>query len=304
MGPPPLDLLPAGCLVTSLTRELRYANAFFQSDLGLAPADLLGQSLDRLLTPASCIFYESYMHPTLLTEGACSEVSLTVRSGTGARIPVVVNLRVWQAEEPLVIWTLMRAENRDKIHEALRQARESLQANAKRLEEMAYTDALTGLSNRRAFEVQAESAIAEAGRTGQPLVLALIDIDHFKTFNDDYGHAVGDDILRTLGQRLAELKGEAVTIARYGGEEFMCCLPGADLHAGQDFASAVHRAVAEIEVQGRGVTVSIGLAPRPGGSRLALEALIKLADLALYKAKAAGRNRTVTCLDRGCDPAR
>ena len=119
---PSLDLLPAGCLVTSLARDVRFANAFFRSDLGLDPAELTGRPLDALLTPASRIFYESYLHPMLLTEGLCTEASITFISGQGERVPVVVNARLLPGPDPMVIWCITRAENRDKIYEDLRQA--------------------------------------------------------------------------------------------------------------------------------------------------------------------------------------
>lgn len=296
---PSLDSLPVGCFVTSLAREVRFANAFFQEDLGFKMVDLTGRSLDTLLTRASSIFYESYLHPALLTEGSCTEVSITVISGKGERIAVVANLRLLPGVEPLVIWCFMRAEKRDKIYEDLLKARETLQANAKRLEELAFTDDLTGLPNRREFEVRAEREIGAAERSGQPLVLALIDIDHFKAVNDSYGHAVGDAVLREFGQKLLGISGKGELVARYGGEEFMCCLSGTDAFGALEFARRVRSVVETVDVQGGNVTVSIGISIMQPGSGLDLAALIKFADLALYEAKATGRNRTVTFTEDG-----
>lgn len=296
---PSLDLLPAGCLVTSLARDVRFANAFFRSDLGLDPAELTGRPLDALLTPASRIFYESYLHPMLLTEGLCTEASITFISGQGERVPVVVNARLLPGPDPMVIWCITRAENRDKIYEDLRQARETLQVNAKRLAELASTDALTGRPNRREFESRAERDIRSAERCGQSLGLVLIDIDHFKKINDNYGHAVGDDVLRNLGLKLLDVSRKHELVARYGGEEFICCLYGAEETSALAFANRIRVAVRTIDVKGRGVTVSIGIAIRPSGSGFGLAAMTNRADLALYQAKSAGRDLIVSYNETG-----
>lgn len=290
---PSLDLLPSGCLVTSLARVVQFTNTYFQSDLGFDPNALNGQPLDVLLTPASRIFYDSFLHPTLLTEGQCSEASLTLISGQGKRVPVVANLRLLAGKDPLVIWSIMRAENREKIYDELRNARETLQANAIRLEKLASTDDLTGLPNRRDFESKVVKDIKTADQFGLPIAVVMIDIDNFKSFNDTYGHAVGDEVLHKFGCKLATVVKSHERIARYGGEEFICSLNGADAADAQAFAERVRDAVATIPARGRRLTVSIGISVRPPQSELDVYGLTKFADLALYEAKTTGRDRAV-----------
>ncbi|GJD60301.1 sensor domain-containing diguanylate cyclase [Methylobacterium frigidaeris] len=166
------------------------------------------------------------------------------------------------------------------------------------------TDALTSLPNRRHFTETFERTFAEVRRCGGSLALLVVDADHFKRYNDRYGHAVGDRVLRELARALEpSARRPADLVARVGGEEFAILLPDADADGAARVAQAVHEAVAGLRVEAEGVgigpiTVSIGLAsgrPRDGGSTAEL---FRLADAALYAAKAEGRNRT--CSARAC----
>jgi diguanylate cyclase (GGDEF)-like protein/PAS domain S-box-containing protein len=175
----------------------------------------------------------------------------------------------------------------------------------KKLEEqllaMAHTDGLTGLANRRAFDAELERAWAETLRTSSQMSLLLLDLDHFKSFNDTYGHQVGDDCLRAVASAIGRAPLEAdAFVARYGGEEIAIILPGANAERALIAAECTRRAVQELTVPHRGsplggrVTASIGAATalaRIGGTMRMPEALLASADAALYKAKRNGRNR-------------
>ncbi len=154
-----------------------------------------------------------------------------------------------------------------------------------RLEGLARTDALTGVANRRALDETLPVALAGARRTGQPLSIAMLDLDHFKRYNDEHGHQAGDDLL----QRTAAVWEEAVRpgdmLARYGGEEFLATLPSCDPHGAVVVADRLRAVVPGSQ------TASVGTATWDGVETL--EALIARADAALYQAKAAGRDRTV-----------
>ncbi len=162
------------------------------------------------------------------------------------------------------------------------------------------TDPLTGLANRRRFEAALADAGADARRTGNPLSLLVVDADHFKRFNDRYGHAVGDEVLKGLAACLsASVHRPGDLACRVGGEEFALILPGTDEAGALRVADEVHAQVSGLAVGSAGiepgtVTVSIGLA----SGIHQVHDLYGRADAALYEAKANGRNRT------RCAPAR
>ncbi|MEQ9691774.1 MAG: diguanylate cyclase [Bauldia litoralis] len=179
-----------------------------------------------------------------------------------------------------------------------KQAEASLSELNERLEALARTDALTGLLNRRAFDEALEHEFRRGARTAAPLSLLMIDVDHFKAFNDTYGHPAGDDCLRKLAQCLQQtIKRPADTAARYGGEELAAILPdtspeGAVLLA-EDFRNAVRELAIPHSGSDKGiVTVSIGVSTLGRGSTIgAHDDLVHRADEALYAAKEAGRDR-------------
>ncbi|MFC7051947.1 GGDEF domain-containing protein [Hansschlegelia quercus] len=158
----------------------------------------------------------------------------------------------------------------------------------------ASTDSLTGLFNRRAFVERADAAVAASRSTQAPLSVLMIDIDHFKAINDRFGHAVGDQVLKTVAQRASEGLRREDVFARLGGEEFAVLLPGADRAQATMIASRLHAAIsnAPMTVNGHtiGVTVSVGGAMLRG-SDLDADVLVDRADGGLYAAKANGRNR-------------
>jgi len=168
------------------------------------------------------------------------------------------------------------------------------------LEKLSRQDGLTGIANRRYFDSYLQTEVRRAARERQSLALILADVDHFKAFNDHYGHQAGDDCLRqvasalsTAGRRPADLA------ARYGGEEFAMVLPGTGVDGAVDVAQAVSRVIADLAISharsaaGRNVTLSQGIASLTPEKETASEDLIQRADQALYQAKQQGRNRYV-----------
>ena len=169
----------------------------------------------------------------------------------------------------------------------------------------AETDTLSGLLNRRGFEDRAEKALQRAQRAGLPAVLVTADLDHFKRINDSYGHAVGDEVIRTFARILRESADDNAIIGRLGGEEFVTCLCGANLATGRLYAETVRAAFASLSFAALGVSHpisgSFGVAAQaPGAS---LSELFRHADTALYRAKSAGRNRVVTAPPDPTGPA-
>jgi diguanylate cyclase len=172
-----------------------------------------------------------------------------------------------------------------------------LRENLEQVRRDAMTDGLTNLANRKSFDESLETACAEADANGQPLCLGIIDIDHFKGFNDTWGHQIGDQVLRYVSSVIGRMGASPRMAARYGGEEFAVIFPA-------EQASVAHAVLEElrVEVSSRAlkrrstnedlgaITVSSGLAERHPGEPSA--SLVARADTALYGSKHAGRNRT------------
>ncbi|KAA2229685.1 sensor domain-containing diguanylate cyclase [Pseudomonas brenneri] len=165
------------------------------------------------------------------------------------------------------------------------------------LSELAATDPLTGLANRRTLDQRLNLEWDRAQRSGEPLTLLMIDVDHFKAFNDRHGHQGGDEALRSVAQVIeSNIRRPADLAARYGGEEFAVILPNTDSQGAQVIAEHIRSSVEHLpRVAGdtQPVTVSIGLSSWHKRSNASLEELLLSADRALYEAKDGGRNRTV-----------
>jgi diguanylate cyclase (GGDEF)-like protein len=168
------------------------------------------------------------------------------------------------------------------------------------LERLAAHDGLTGLTNRRGFDERLDAELSRAIRDQQSMALIMIDVDHFKRFNDTYGHQLGDECLREVASGLltAVLRPSDL-VARYGGEEFAVILPSVDQAGAYAVAERIRESIAALAIVHSGndalgvVTVSVGLAcgvPSRGTNE---KDLITLADKALYQAKRSGRNRVV-----------
>jgi two-component system, cell cycle response regulator len=175
-----------------------------------------------------------------------------------------------------------------EVHQELVAAREALRSQAVR-------DPLTGLFNRRYMGEALERELRRAEHGGQPVSLVMLDVDHFKRFNDLSGHQAGDDVLVRVGSLLQARTRREDIACRYGGEEFLLILPGAPLEAARRRAEELRRVVREmtVEHQGQGlgrITVSAGAAcfPEHGGTS---DELLRAADVALYRAKELGRDR-------------
>lgn len=178
----------------------------------------------------------------------------------------------------------------------LRRAHTDLRVANKRLEILAASDALTGLANRRAFDAAMALELGRAGRAGSPFSLLLVDADHFKKYNDHYGHQSGDACLKAIALVLkSALRRPADLAARYGGEEFALLLPDTDNEGAAAVAESVRAGVSALHLPhaqspfGR-VTVSIGVATIVPRKRDKACALVEPADKALYRAKAQGRD--------------
>ena len=162
--------------------------------------------------------------------------------------------------------------------------------------ELAMQDALTGLSNRRHFVPAAQRELDLAQRHGQPLAMLLLDVDHFKSINDAFGHLSGDSVLVDVAKRCQSALRSTDLLARWGGEEFIMLLPNTPLAHARQLAERVREAIVSappIRINGQEVrvTASLGAAGITSDQTCSLDELIKWADIAMYQAKSGGRDR-------------
>jgi diguanylate cyclase (GGDEF)-like protein len=163
------------------------------------------------------------------------------------------------------------------------------------LVDMSSSDALTGLANRRSFDLALARELDRVARSGESAVLLSLDIDHFKRINDTWGHAAGDEVIKTVARVLNETVRPMDTVARVGGEEFAVVLPNCPLEFGGTVAERIRRKIENTSItvghgQQVGVTVSIGGALAPPWVRSSAGLWSQRADLQLYRAKSSGRN--------------
>ena len=315
----PLNQLPCPVLVTDNSGSIMHANACMTKLVG----DVCSQQTMEMFFPRSSqIFLQTHVWPTLFRDGSVREIYLHIHDANKARVPVLLN-----CEKSIVdgaehyYWVFFVALERSRFETELLQARshaDHLAANLTRanaeletvhqqlldraqkleranfeLARLSYSDPLTGLANRRALDNTVTDW--QASPTSSHMAsLLLVDVDYFKAVNDQHGHDEGDRVLVLLANKLElSLRAEDLAV-RYGGEEFALWLPATDREGAERIAQRVHAHVRDILVSNQPVTVSIGVASvRDITGPELIHRLIEQADKALYRAKAAGRNRTV-----------
>lgn len=202
----------------------------------------------------------------------------------------------------LVKATEKAAVNNQTLQSHLEETRSEtslLREELEKVRQESQLDSLTGLFNRKMLTTTLEDRIVESQQSGEPLSLLMFDIDHFKKFNDNFGHLIGDEVIRRVAGSLRKHIRGTDLAARFGGEEFTVVLPDTDLEGAVTVAKTIHSAISKLSLVKKstqerlpGITVSVG------ASVLSLkdssESLIERADQALYQAKEAGRNRIVT----------
>ena len=235
-----------------------------------------------------------------LETGECiGEISLILDQQNPSAFVVASEAATVLAIPDQMLWTLLDESpqiTRNLLNILAQRARHG-HATILAREQHAYTDGLTGLHNRRWLEITYVRLQKRLQFDQRSLCLIMIDVDHFKRVNDNYGHSVGDKVLCEVAQALLNLMRPNDIVTRYGGEEFIVLLPEVELRGAMTIAERLRAGIATMTLDGDGlaalaVTVSLGVAsmqPNDG-----LEALITRADAALYRAKTGGRNRIST----------
>jgi diguanylate cyclase (GGDEF)-like protein/PAS domain S-box-containing protein len=276
-----------------LDRTIHYVSPSIQRVYGWAPADAQGGTMEQFVLAEDMPKVMASIEDALIPGTEHHIVTVRLRCKDGSIVWTEGNSRVIRdasSGDVVEFVVVLRDITARKLLED-------------RLLALAATDGLTGLANRRAFDEALEREWRRTLREGTQMSLLLLDIDHFKNFNDLYGHQVGDDCLRAVAQAALGAVRQTDTVARYGGEEIAIILPRVDGPGAAETAEKVRAAIeglrlthAENPEGGGCVTASIGAATalaRAGGTMRMPEGLLMAADHALYKAKHAGRNRVV-----------
>jgi diguanylate cyclase (GGDEF)-like protein/PAS domain S-box-containing protein len=276
-------------------------------------ADMLGYTLEEMkhlsVREISADFDQSLAIAERLIAGEQIPMyERRFRKKDGQIFPVEISIGlVWDANgNPMHIQSVVRdISQRKQAEETIKTANDQLQARVAEVEqlqvelrEQALHDPLTGLYNRRYLNEALAHEIQRAGRDGGAVSIILMDIDHFKTINDTYGHPVGDSVLIKIARLITKQARSSDIICRYGGEEFLMVLPGATPDLAAKRADDIRRTCADAHVQHTGenlsVTLSFGVAAYPEHGQTA-EQIITNADIALYTSKQTGRNRVTIC---------
>jgi diguanylate cyclase (GGDEF)-like protein len=218
------------------------------------------------------------------TDNAALLATNRMNAASASALALLVSILLWR-----------RYVQAELLQRALEESNQQLERQRAELETLATRDPLTGLFNRREFVRLAEEELARARRNHSALSLLMIDLDHFKTINDRFGHPAGDDVLRNVAELMARSVRQTDRVARFGGEEFMLLLPDTSAADALHLANKLRHKLADTPIASIGapVTASMGLACMPAGKTLALDTLLRQTDRALYQAKHMGRNRTV-----------
>ena len=282
---------PSGCivLVNSQTEKL----------FGYLRAELIGQPVEMLVPEdlrEAHVRHRSTFHAEHGARAMGSGLDLFARRKDGGIFPVEVSLSPLETEQGILVSSAIRDVT------ARRRLEQELRAANAELSRLADLDALTGLANRRHFDRRLVSEWSRAARLNRhlrfPVALVLLDVDHFKAYNDLYGHLAGDECLRRVAEVLrAATHREGDLAARYGGEEFACLLPGTDQEGAWSVAEAIRLQIEELAIPHGApgasptLTISAGVAAHAPLPEMTPDQLLEAADLALYSAKAMGRNR-------------
>jgi diguanylate cyclase (GGDEF)-like protein/PAS domain S-box-containing protein len=279
-----------------LDRVLRYVSPSSFNLLGWLPEEMIGRRVEDFMLPED--------HPVMDT------IAVVLRSGNGEHPPVSVRMKkksgsvLWMEVNIRLVKDAVTGEPTQAVI-VMRDIYERKLLEDK-LSALALTDGLTGIANRRAFDEALDREWKRTLREGSQISLLLLDLDHFKLFNDGYGHQVGDDCLRAVAAAVTGAVRTTDIVARYGGEEIAIILPSAASAGAIETAEKVRSAIEALQLTHAGnpegggwVTASIGVATalaRQGGTIRMPESLLLAADNALYKAKNEGRNRLATTL--------
>lgn len=314
-----LRLAPGGLLALDHEGYIIEVNDTFLKEVGYKKEELVGHHLEFLCNSVGKLMFHSYFYPKVNLNGEIREFLVTFHHSNGQAVPFLMNGRRYKVGHHyrIDIVTLpmtRRMEYEQELRQAKEQLETVLQEKEKVLAELqkindeiqlkqlrlteinnhlilaSNTDTLTGIFNRKYMQETLVQLVYQFWKTGAVFSLLLLDIDHFKSINDTYGHLVGDQVLMKLASLLKEHAQKEYTAARYGGEEFVILLPGLAEEEAIQVAEQVRMTVEETQWEEiDGLTISVGVSTSAGKDDQL--SMLKKADDALYTSKHNGRNR-------------
>lgn len=294
------EYTPDALLVIDQAGLITMANAQAETLFGYDRSELIGQPVEILIPPRFTAHHpkhrtqfmsESHNRPM----GATSSLFAQRKDGNEFPVDIMLSPMIIDGHH-FVLCVARDITERKAAEDALRQKTEELQKLHTRLETLANRDSLTGLFNRRAFYEHTEQMLRSAHRRHETMALMMLDLDHFKRVNDQFGHAEGDLVLQRVAAALLATARENDIVARFGGEEFVVAVLGANEDESLAAAERLRAAIAAIHDLKRPITASIGVTTyTPQQAKravsLILAELLDQADHALYFAKNHGRNQ-------------
>lgn len=295
-----LDSSPTAVFLVEQTGTISYSNHLAEHFFGYQKNELIGKPIETLLPLTLRDEHRQHRSnyintPILRPMGVLPNLMGCKKNGDEFSIDVGLN-PVWLDRGMIIICSVIDTSQKALYVDGLMEERNKLSRDNARLGRLAERDALTGLLNRRAFERILSADLSRARDSGTAISILLADIDQFKTYNDSYGHPIGDLLLKDLGEVLGRNVRREDTVARVGGEEFIVILPGIERERSVRFGERLRKVVEGSNWNSRSITVSLGAATYQFKSKRAsvkriLQQLISEADQAMYHSKNAGRNR-------------
>ncbi|MEK3777371.1 sensor domain-containing diguanylate cyclase [Paenibacillus sp. FSL K6-4396] len=313
-----LDLAPCGYFSISDLGVVQSVNQTLLTMLGYERDELIGQHIESTMSVSNKVFFHTYFYPYIQLYGHVDEMYFTFRTRDQQAVPVLLNgVRQTRNGESVVDCVVVVMRKRiehekdilhtktklqelyqatqeankelERLHEEYKIKEQALIKVNDQLETLASTDLLTGLKNRRFFQEKMFESLMMFQEKQRYFSLLVVDIDHFKSINDTYGHPIGDLVLGNLAGLLQSLSRSTDVVARYGGEEFVIILPGCEEEQAIGIAERYRSQVASADWGEYNITVSIGAATIVEEDTE--KSLFQRADNALYASKTGGRNR-------------
>ncbi|MEK4528178.1 sensor domain-containing diguanylate cyclase [Paenibacillus sp. BGI2013] len=313
-----LDLAPCGYFSISDSGVVQSVNQTLLTMLGYERDELIGQHIESTMSVSNKVFFHTYFYPYIQLYGHVDEMYFTFRTRDQQAVPVLLNgVRQTRNGESVVDCVVVVMRKRiehekdilhtktklqelyqatqeankelERLHEEYKIKEQALIKVNDQLETLASTDLLTGLKNRRFFQEKMLESLMMFQEKQRYFSLLVVDIDHFKSINDTYGHPIGDLVLGNLAGLLQTVSRSTDVVARYGGEEFVVILPDCEEEQAIGIAERYRSQVASADWGEYNITVSIGAATVVEEDTE--KSLFQRADNALYASKTGGRNR-------------